>query len=104
MKDVPSRIGIALDGGHAAAGKTASVADAQAAGQNTDAWAVGYSPSASTAVWIGTVTGEPIRTAAGEPVLGRTLPGSIWQAFMNAALQEAATEQFSPFVPLGTPP
>jgi hypothetical protein len=37
-------------------------------------------------------------------VLGRTLPGSIWQAFMNAALQEVATEPFSPFVPLGTPP
>ena len=104
MRDVPSRIGIALDGGRPAAGKTASVADAQIAGQNTDAWAVGFTPSASTAVWIGTDTREPIRTVDREPVLGRTLPGSIWQTFMNAALQEVETEPFSPFVPLGTPP
>jgi membrane peptidoglycan carboxypeptidase len=70
----------------------------------TDAWAVGYTPSASTAVWIGTDTREPIRTVNREPVLGRTLPGSIWQTFMNAGLQEVETEPFSPFVPLGTPP
>ena len=72
--------------------------------QNTDAWAVGNTPSTSTAVWIRTDTREPIRTADEKPVLGRTVPGSIWQAFMNAALQEVPTEPFSVFVPLGTPP
>jgi membrane peptidoglycan carboxypeptidase len=103
MKDVSSTVGIALAEGRAQAGKTASVADTQIAGQNTDAWTIGYTPSASTAVWVGTDTDAPLLTADGRRVLGRTLPGLIWQAFMEAALQGAPAEQFSPFVPLGTP-
>jgi membrane peptidoglycan carboxypeptidase len=54
----------------------------------------------STAVWVGTDQSDPIKTAAGRPVFGRMLPGSIWQTFMNGAPRG---EQFSPFVPLGTP-
>jgi hypothetical protein len=32
------------------------------------------------------------------------VPGSIWQQFMNTALRAKPVEQFSKFVPLGTPP
>jgi membrane peptidoglycan carboxypeptidase len=73
-------------------------------GQNKDAWMVGYTPSVSTAVWVGTDQSDPIKNSAGRPVFGRMLPGSIWQAFMTGALRGTPAEQFSAFVPLGTPP
>jgi membrane peptidoglycan carboxypeptidase len=104
MKDVPSSGQIAVAGGRPQAGKTGTVQHPDLAGQNKDAWMVGYTPSVSTAVWVGTDRSDPIRNAAGRPVFGRMLPGSIWQSFMNSALRGAPAEQFSPFVPLGTAP
>ena len=86
--------------GRVVAGKTGTVQHPTLTGQNKDAWMVGYTPSVSTAVWVGTDQSDPIKTAAGRPVFGRMLPGSIWQTFMNGAPRG---EQFSPFVPLGTP-
>jgi membrane peptidoglycan carboxypeptidase len=65
---------------------------------------VGYTPSVSTAVWVGTDQSDPIRNSAGRPVFGRMLPGSIWQTFMTGALRGTPVEQFSPFVALGAPP
>ena len=104
MKDVAATAGIAPAGGRPVAGKTGTVAHEEVDGQNTDAWMVGYTPSVSTAVWIGTDTGDPILSSAGRPVTGRTLPGSVWQAFLDDALRDTRAEEFSPFVPLGTPP
>ena len=72
--------------------------------QNKDAWMVGFTPSVSTAVWVGTDTSEPIKNAQGRPVYGRMLPGSIWQGYMNAATRGTPVDQFSPFVPMGTAP
>ena len=69
------------------AGKTGTVQHPTLNGQNKDAWMVGYTPSVSTAVWVGTDQSDPIKTAAGRPVFGRMLPGSIWQTFMNGALR-----------------
>ena len=60
--------------------KTGTVQHPDANGQNKDAWMVGYTPSLSTAVWVGTDDSDPIKTAAGRPIFGRMLPGSIWQA------------------------
>jgi membrane peptidoglycan carboxypeptidase len=73
-------------------------------GQNNDAWTVGYTPSLSTAVWVGTDDNSPIKTSAGQPIYGRMVAGSIWQKFMNTALRGTPEERFSRFVPLGDPP
>jgi membrane peptidoglycan carboxypeptidase len=53
---------------------------------NSDAWMVGYTPSISTAVWMGTQGLSPIKNASGKIIYGAGLPGQIWQEFMNAAL------------------
>ena len=103
MTDVAASGGIA-PGARVVAGKTGTVQHPTLNGQNKDAWMVGYTPSVSTAVWVGTDQSDPIKNSAGRPVFGRMLPGSIWQAFMTGALRGTPAEQFSAFVPLGTPP
>jgi membrane peptidoglycan carboxypeptidase len=104
MKDVPASGQIAVAGGRPQAGKTGTVQHPTLTNQNKDAWMVGYTPSVSTAVWVGTDESDPIKNSAGRPVFGRMLPGSIWQNYMNAALRGVPAEPFSRFVPLGTPP
>jgi membrane peptidoglycan carboxypeptidase len=104
MKDVPTSGAIAVAGGWAQAGKTGTVQHPSLTNQNKDAWMVGFTPTVSTAVWVGTDTSEPIKNAQGRPVFGRMLPGSIWQTYMNGAVRGKTAEQFSPFVPLGVPP
>ncbi|HVL84216.1 MAG TPA: transglycosylase domain-containing protein, partial [Pseudonocardia sp.] len=103
MIDVPSFSGIGLQGGRPVAGKTGTVG-IQGSNQNKDAWMVGYTPTLSTAVWVGTDTSEPIVDASGRNIFGRLVPGEIWQTFMNDALRGTPQEDFSPFVPMGTPP
>ena len=65
---------------------------------DTDAWMVGYTPSISAAVWMGSDGHAAIRNAAGRPIYGSGLPGHIWKAFMNAVLQG------TPIEPLPTSP
>ena len=103
MVDVAASGGIA-PAGRPVAGKTGTVQHPTLNGQNKDAWMVGYTPSVSTAVWVGTDQSDPIKNSAGRPVFGRMLPGSIWQTFMTGALRGTPVEQFSPFVALGAPP
>ena len=43
-----------------------------------------------------------MNTAERAVVYGRTLPGPIWEAFMNAALKGTPGEDFSPYEPMGT--
>jgi membrane peptidoglycan carboxypeptidase len=103
MTDVASSSRIALADGRPVAAKTGTV-QSSVAGQNNDAWTVGYTPSLATAVWVGTDDNSPIKNSAGRPIYGRMLPGSIWQQYMSAALRGTPKEQFSKFVPLGQPP
>jgi membrane peptidoglycan carboxypeptidase len=103
MMDVANSSRIGLTGGRPVAAKTGTV-QSRVEGQNNDAWTVGYTPSISTAVWVGTDDNSPIKTSAGTPIYGRMVPGSIWQQFMNAALRNKPVEQFSTFDALGTPP
>lgn len=64
-------------------------------GANRDAWMVGYTPSLSTAVWVGTVNGtEPLVTAGGAPVYGSGLPSDIWKTTMDGALAGTSRETF----------
>jgi membrane peptidoglycan carboxypeptidase len=104
MLDVASSSRIALSGGRPVASKTGTVQLPGSKDQNKDAWTVGYTPSISTAVWVGSDLSDPIKNSAGRPIFGRMLPGSIWQQFMNEALRGTPNEQFSPFVPMGVPP
>ncbi|MFC5996091.1 transglycosylase domain-containing protein [Pseudonocardia hispaniensis] len=102
MTDVASSSRIGLSDGRPVAAKTGTV-QSRIPGQNNDAWTIGYTPSMSTAVWVGTDDNSPIKNASGRPVYGRMLPGSIWQAYMNTALKGTPKEQFSKFVPIGQP-
>jgi membrane peptidoglycan carboxypeptidase len=94
---------IALAGDRPVAAKTGTV-QLGSTNDNKDTWTVGYTPSLSTAVWVGTDNSGPVRTASGAPAYGRTLAGAVWQGFMNDALKGTPVEQFSPFVPVGAPP
>src|SRR4029077_253444 len=86
--------GHALAGGRASAAKTGTVqlGDTQA---NKDAWMVGYTPSLSTAVWVGTVQDNvPLVTASGAEVYGSGLPSDIWKSTMDGALKGPSNETF----------
>jgi membrane peptidoglycan carboxypeptidase len=102
MLGVAERDGLAL-GRRPVAAKTGTV-QSRFLGENNDAWMAGFTPQLAAAVWMGTDRNSPIRTATGDPISGRTLPGEVWQGFMASALRNAPSEPFPPFRPLGTPP
>ncbi len=102
MTDVASSSNIGLSGRPVAA-KTGTV-QSSIKGQNNDAWTVGFTPSVSTAVWVGTDDNSPIKNSSGRPIFGRMLPGSIWQSFMNDVLDGTDVEQFSGFQAIGQAP
>ncbi|WP_085265730.1 transglycosylase domain-containing protein, partial [Mycolicibacter longobardus] len=87
MKAIPSFSGgHDLAGGRPAAAKTGTTQLGNT-GANRDAWMVGYTPTLSTAVWVGTDKGdEPLTNKWGGPVYGAGLPGDIWKASMDGAL------------------
>ena len=92
LKDVASYSRRALDGGREVASKTGT--QGLNAEDNSDAWMVGYTPSLSTAVWMGNDNpNDPIRNAGGDIIYGSGLPGAIWQEFMNTALAGAPEEE-----------
>jgi membrane peptidoglycan carboxypeptidase len=81
----------ALEGGRPVASKTGTVGTTDQ--DNSDAWMVGYTPSISTSVWMGSDTNEPIVTTAGKIIYGSGLPGAIWQQFMNTVLKGTPKEK-----------
>jgi penicillin-binding protein 1A len=87
-----------------AAGKTGTTQD------NKDAWFVGYTPTLSTAVWIGyenktTDTAKVLRNIKGVAhVTGGTHPARIWQAFMKQALANVPVTDFSEPAPIQAVP
>jgi membrane peptidoglycan carboxypeptidase len=86
--------GHSLAGGRPSAAKTGTVqlGDTKA---NKDAWMVGYTPSLSTAVWVGTVQDNaPLVTASGAEVYGSGLPSDIWKSTMDGALKGTSNESF----------
>ncbi|WP_286134995.1 transglycosylase domain-containing protein [Mycobacterium sp. UM_Kg1] len=87
MKAIPSWSGgHSLAGGRPAAAKTGTTQLGDT-GANRDAWMVGYTPTLSTAVWVGTAGGtEPLTNKWGGPIYGAGLPGDIWKASMDGAL------------------
>jgi penicillin-binding protein 1A len=83
--------------GRPAAGKTGT-------GENfTNAWFVGYTPTLSTAVWMGYANNQstPLRNIRGVPrVYGGTIPASTWKAFMTAALKDVPVTEFTQPAPI----
>ncbi|MFD6398550.1 transglycosylase domain-containing protein [Nocardia sp. NPDC060249] len=70
---------------------------------NKDAWMVGYTPSLSTAVWVGTEQPQPLRNGRGGAIWGSGLPADIWKQSMDAALAGTPVEQFD-VQPVPNPP
>jgi penicillin-binding protein 1A len=87
-----------------AAGKTGTTQN------NVDAWFTGYTPTLSTAVWIGyenktAETTKELRNIKGVPkVTGGTHPARLWQAFMQQALADVPITEFSEPAPLQAVP
>ncbi|MEU7763499.1 transglycosylase domain-containing protein [Nocardia sp. NPDC049190] len=89
----------AYSNGHALAGNRPSAAKTGTtqlgeSDLNKDAWMIGFTPSLSTAVWIGTERSRPIRTARGGNIYGSGLPADIWKQVMDDALDGTPVEQF----------
>lgn len=83
-----------LAGGRPSAAKTGTVQLGDT-GDNRDAWMVGYTPSLSTAVWVGTTEGvKPLVNKWGGPIYGSGLPSDIWKATMDGALEDTDVESF----------
>jgi penicillin-binding protein 1A len=79
------------------AGKTGSTED------NHDAWFVGYTPTLSTAIWMGYSDSntKSLRNIKGVPlVYGGTIPASTWKDYMGTVLKNAPPADFAKAVPL----
>jgi penicillin-binding protein 1A len=69
-------------GDPAAAGKTGTTDD------SADAWFAGYTPKASTVVWVGYPKAQvPMSSVHGITVTGGSFPASIWKLYMLRALR-----------------
>ena len=88
----------AYSNGHTLAGRPAAAKTGTTqlgdTGANKDAWMIGFTPSLSTAVWVGTAQPEAIRTARGAPIYGAGLPADIWKRTMDGALSGTPVERF----------
>jgi penicillin-binding protein 1A len=72
-------------GDPAAAGKTGTTDD------SADAWFAGYTPKASTVVWVGYPNAQvPMSSVHGITVTGGSFPASIWRLYMLRALRGQA--------------
>ncbi|WP_278312606.1 transglycosylase domain-containing protein [Lolliginicoccus levis] len=85
--------GNGLAGGRPSASKTGTTQLGDT-GLNKDAWMVGYTPSLSTAVWLGTNDSEPLLNLWGGSIYGSSLPASIWKQTMDASLSGTDVETF----------
>ncbi len=82
-----------LAGGRESAAKTGTNQLGET-GNNRDAWMVGFTPSLSTAVWVGSDGDDPIKTSGGANIYGSGLPSDIWKSTMDGALQGTPQERF----------
>ncbi|HZS22669.1 MAG TPA: transglycosylase domain-containing protein [Pseudonocardiaceae bacterium] len=103
MTDVARSSQIPLAGGRQVAAKTGTQQRGETT-NNSAAWTVGYTPSISTAVWVGDPANTAIKTANGADIFGRGIPGLIWQRFMNSYLMGTPLETFPPFKLIGPAP
>lgn len=91
--------GTAANIGRPAAGKTGS------SQFNANAWFVGFTPTLSTAIWMGKTDGQGPNQALlrikGVPrVYGGTIPARTWKAFMTDALKDVPVTDFNQPAPI----
>jgi membrane peptidoglycan carboxypeptidase len=89
----------AYSNGHQLAGRRPSAAKTGTTqfgtgGGNKDAWMIGFTPSLSTAVWVGPNTPRTITTSGGAPIYGAGLPADIWKQTMDGALAGTPMDKF----------
>jgi penicillin-binding protein 1A len=85
------------DIGRPAAGKTGTTQD------NRDGWFVGYTPTLSSAVFLGWNPPPPAGITwrvQGRPLTGGSFPAEAWQQFMRAALEGVPVTDFSEPAPI----
>jgi penicillin-binding protein 1A len=84
------------DIGRPAAGKTGT------AQEYRDAWFVGYTPTLSTAIWLGDQDKPtPMHNIKGvRNVAGGTIPASVWHDFMAKALKDVPVTDFNQPAPI----
>jgi penicillin-binding protein 1A len=87
---IASGTGKAANIGRPAAGKTGTTED------NGDAWFVGFTPTLSTAVWIGY---SDSRRSLGS-VQGGTIPARSWKDYMGQALSDVPATDFNKPAPI----
>ncbi len=83
--------------GRPAAGKTGTTQDSR------DGWFVGYTPTLSTAVFMGYDPPPPVGvsfTVRGRSLTGGSFPAAAWQQFMTAALDGVPITDFSEPAPI----
>jgi penicillin-binding protein 1A len=80
--------------GQQAAGKTGTTQGA------TDGWFVGYTPSLSTAVWVGGLGAKFPIILGGVGITGGRYPARIWGSFMNAWQESRPAVGFPPATPV----
>ena len=103
LKAVPSSSNIACAGKRECAGKTGTH-ELPNTNLNSKAWMVGYTPSLSASVYMGTESGtEAIKDKGGTSIFGASLPGNIWRVFMDKALEGAPMETFPKAKLIGKP-
>jgi penicillin-binding protein 1A len=78
--------------GHQIAGKTGTT------DSYNDAWFIGYTPTLTTAVWMGYPGAESrsMLDVRGEKISGGTLPATIWHNYMVGALGSSDSGTFPP--------
>jgi penicillin-binding protein 1A len=94
--------GVAANIGRPAAGKTGTTSDF------TNAWFAGYTPTLSTAVWMGYANNQSTRLQniryGGKQLFGQvfggTIPALTWHNFMGAALKDVPPTDFSQPAPI----
>lgn len=106
LRDVASHDNLSLAGGRPVAAKTGtSQFGAGDSHDNSTAWMVGYTPQITAAVSLSagdaTHPVEPVREANGTPVYGASIPGPIWQRFMDAYLTGQPVQPFAKAQPIG---
>jgi len=93
---ITSGTGTRANIGRPAAGKTGTAQEFR------DAWFVGFTPSLSTAVWMGNEQKPtPLRGIKGvRNVAGGTIPAGVWRAFMAGALKDVEPIDFDEPAPI----
>jgi len=89
-ENVQSGTGVGAYFGRPAAGKTGTTEN------HADAWFCGYTPQLEASVWVGYQRAEiPMYNVHGISVAGGTFPATIWNLFMQKAMENKVAEDFT---------